>query len=74
MDRLLSERQLTDALGVCRLTLYRRMTRGDFPKPLQIAPQRVRWRESEVLAWLDNLPRAGIRSGIADAKAQKATA
>lgn len=31
-------------------------TRG-FPEPVQISPGRIGWRESEVNAWLDKLPR-----------------
>ena len=65
MDRLLTAKEVAQSLGCCSLTLYRNVQRGLFPRPVKVGPQRVRWRESEVNAWLDGLPRAG-GNGIAD--------
>ena len=58
IDRLLrlSEVRTRTALG--RSTIYRKMRDGSFPKPLKIGARAVRWRESEIEAWLAALPRA----------------
>ena len=57
-DRLLrlSEVRTRTALG--RSTIYRKMRDGAFPEPLKIGARAVRWRESEVEAWLVARPRA----------------
>ena len=57
-DRLLrlSEVRTRTALG--RSTIYRKMRDGSFPKPLKIGARAVRWRESEIEAWLAARPRA----------------
>ena len=57
-DRLLrlSEVRTRTALG--RSTIYRKMRDGSFPEPLKIGSRAVRWRESEVEAWLAARPRA----------------
>ena len=57
-DRLLrlSEVRTRTALG--RSTIYRKMRDGSFPEPLKIGVRAVRWRESEIEAWLQARPRA----------------
>ena len=57
-DRLLrlSEVRTRTALG--RSTIYRKMRDGSFPEPLKIGARAVRWRESEIEAWLAARPRA----------------
>ena len=57
-DRLLrlSEVRTRTALG--RITIYRKMRDGSFPEPLKIGARAVRWRESEIEAWLAARPRA----------------
>ena len=57
-DRLLrlGEVQIRTALG--RSTIYRKIRDGSFPEPLKIGDRAVRWRESEIEAWLAARPRA----------------
>jgi len=38
-----------------KVTLWRMIRRGTFPKPVHITTKAVAWRRSEVLAWLKNL-------------------
>lgn len=40
-------------------TIYRRIAAGTFPKPRQLSPARVRWMESEIDIWIENLPIGG---------------
>ena len=57
-DRLLRRRQVEKITGMKRSTIYRLMQEGDFPRPVKIGPAAVRWRESEVNAWVESRPKA----------------
>ena len=57
-ERLLRAREVQGITGWSRATLWRRTRDGSFPKQVQTSPGCVRWRESEVDAWLAALPRA----------------
>ena len=55
-DRLLRLREVKEATGMSRSHIYRLMQQGDFPRPVKIGPAAVRWRESEVDAWVESRP------------------
>ena len=57
-DRLLPRAEVERRVGLGRSAIYRMMRAGEFPAPLQIGPKTVRWRESEIAAWVDGLPRS----------------
>ena len=62
-DPLLSPRDICDALGVSRATLYRYVRNGSFPQPSIKFPagrqtQAYRWRKSVVEAYLSSLEAA----------------
>lgn len=40
------------ATGLSRSSIYAAIARDDFPKPVQLGPQSVAWRQSEVQAWI----------------------
>ena len=44
--------------GLSRSTLYRKMRDGTFPVPLKVSARAVRWRESEIRAYVDSRPRS----------------
>ena len=44
-------------INYSRMTLYRRMKDGPFPKAVRIGGNRIAWRKDELLAWLDGLKR-----------------
>jgi len=55
--RLLGVKELAATLGVHRRTVWRLAAlaeagQGDFPKPVRIAPRTIRWRLSDVQAYL----------------------
>jgi predicted DNA-binding transcriptional regulator AlpA len=53
-DEMLNTAQLTSWLGVSRLWLELGRGRGYGPKFLRLAPRMVRYRRSDVTAWLDS--------------------
>ena len=57
-DRLLRLTEVLARCGLSRSSLYRMMRDGSFPEPLKVGVRAVRWRESEIEAWLESRPRA----------------
>ena len=55
-DRLLRRREVEKITGLGRSSIYRLMQEGDFPRPVKVGPSAVRWRESEVNAWVESRP------------------
>lgn len=49
--RLLRRSEVQDRVGLCKSTLYSRISVGTFPKPVTLGSS-VRWVESEVEAWI----------------------
>ena len=56
-DRLLRIEEVVGRCALSRPTLYRWIKGELFPRPLKIGPRAVRWRESEIKAWLEARPR-----------------
>ena len=57
-DKLLRRREVEEVTGMSRSTIYRKMDVGFFPRPVKIGPSAVRWKESDIAAWLESLPDA----------------
>lgn len=51
-DRLLRLRQVLDRVGLSKATLYRKISAGEFPKPVSVGRISVRWRETDVGGWI----------------------
>ena len=66
-DRLLRRQQVEEIAGIKRSSIYRLMDDGEFPRPVKVGPAAVRWRESDIRAWLDSRPDAMGDSGPPDA-------
>jgi prophage regulatory protein len=56
-DRLLRRREVEAMVGFGRSMIYEKMASGAFPQPLKIGPKSVRWREQDIRAWIDRLPK-----------------
>jgi len=54
--RLLPWRAVRALTGVSRTTIWRLRKAGDFPRPVEVSPGRVAWREDDIAAW-----KAGLR-------------
>lgn len=38
--------------GMSRMTIYRRMAAGEFPKPMKLSAKMNRWTEGDLEAWI----------------------
>ena len=57
-DRLVTRDEVERLTGLGRSHVYRAMREGRFPEPLRVGPKSVRWRLSEIEAWIASLPRS----------------
>lgn len=65
MDRLLSRPEVEQAIGLKCSQIYNLMRKGTFPEPIKVGERAVRWRESEIVAYIDSRPRASGGDRIA---------
>ncbi|MDR5743244.1 AlpA family phage regulatory protein [Caballeronia sp. LZ029] len=50
---LIPRRRVTELVGLERSAIYARVARGEFPRPVRIGSDAVRWVEAEVVAWIE---------------------
>ena len=55
---LMTRPEVSELTGLSHASIYRLMREGDFPEPIRIGQRAVRWRRSELEAFLDGCPRA----------------
>ncbi len=55
-DRLLRRRQVEEITGMSRSSIYKMMQDGEFPRPVKIGLAAVRWRASDITAWVESRP------------------
>ena len=55
MDRLLDKKQLADYLGISVSGINSLLAHGEIPSPLRIGYKIVRWRESDIVSYLESL-------------------
>jgi prophage regulatory protein len=49
--RFLRLHEVKQATGLGHATIYERMARGDFPKPVPLGGRRVGWIDAEIIEW-----------------------
>ena len=62
-EHLLTRTEVEWRVGRTRSSIYDAMRKGKFPVPLRVGPKAVRWRASEIEAWVDSRPLATGRQG-----------
>ena len=62
-DRLLRRREVERITGMSRASIYRLMRSGGFPRPVKVSETAVRWRESDIMAWIESRPAAASEVG-----------
>lgn len=55
-DRLLRRREVERITGMSRSSIYRLMQEAEFPRPVRIGPAAVRWKASDITAWIESRP------------------
>lgn len=50
--KALKIKDVVEKVSLGQSTVYKMVAAGEFPRPFQIAPNRVAWVESEIDAWL----------------------
>ncbi|WP_270687981.1 helix-turn-helix transcriptional regulator [Aeromonas sp. D3] len=51
---LLRRKQVEEITSLSRSTIYAMIAKGSFPKPVRLGPQRVAWRQMDVVSWLES--------------------
>jgi len=67
LDRILRRPEVLLVTGLSSASLYRFISEGSFPRPLQLGRNSVGWKASVVQAWIDSLAEAGGSDGAAAA-------
>ncbi len=58
-EKLLRRREVEDMTGFSRSAIYRKIAERLFPRPVKIGSTAVRWRQSDIEAWMASLPDSG---------------
>jgi prophage regulatory protein len=58
-DRLLKLPEVCRIVGLAKPTIYARLAKATFPRPLDLGGNAVRWRASTIREWMDALPVRG---------------
>ena len=59
MPKLLNVTEVVHLVNLSRTRIYALMNTGEFPRPIRIGQRAVRWRESDLKAWIDSRPMGG---------------
>jgi len=59
-ERLLRIDAVMFLTGLGRSVIYGRMAASDFPSAVRVHGRCVAWKETEVNAWIESRPRAGL--------------
>ncbi|WP_432803870.1 helix-turn-helix transcriptional regulator [Aureimonas altamirensis] len=54
-ERLLRLSEVKTIVAMGSSTIYRHMDAGTFPRPVSLGPATVRWKASEIQAWIGGL-------------------
>jgi prophage regulatory protein len=69
--KFLRIRQVMQATGLSRMTIYRLELAGKFPKRRQLSENSVAWLEADVTEWIDSRPVVRRSGAAAQASAQR---
>ena len=54
--RALKRKEVLGLVSLSSATVYRMMSRGEFPRPVRVGRRAARWRSDEVEEWLASRP------------------
>lgn len=58
IDPILRRPDVLRVTGLSQASLYRLMGENQFPKPIKVTDNTVGWKQSEVVDWINDRPRA----------------
>lgn len=61
-DHLITLAEIKKQLSVSTATIYRWMEREGLPRPIRFSSQTVRWKQSEVNAWIEQKQAASTQA------------
>ena len=53
--QLLSIKEVAEMVGFSPATIYRRLSEGEFPRPVKVGNKTL-WKRQSILDWVDELP------------------
>lgn len=59
--KVMRRKQVQEAVGLSKSTLYAMIRAGDFPAPIRLGARAVGWLESEVEEWITRQALASLR-------------
>ena len=57
-EKFLPRKDVEDRCGLDKATVYHLMKNSDFPPAYRIGARAVRWKETEIAAWMDSRPKS----------------
>ena len=64
-QRLLRRQEVEDLTGLSRASIYRLISEGEFPRPVRVSAAGVRWRSTDIAAWIQSRPLSTSELGSA---------
>ena len=52
MDRFMRQKEVLEHVGLSRMAVWKLRKAGDFPKHVTLGKGAIRWRLSEITAWM----------------------
>jgi prophage regulatory protein len=59
MKMFIDMKQLPEIVRLCKSTILSRVKDGTFPAPVRLSARRIAWLESDVMNWINSLPKVG---------------
>lgn len=61
-ERLLTSKEVAEVLGLSEASIFRftRENKPGWPRPIRSGTRYTRWRQTEVMAWIDSLTPAPV--------------
>lgn len=56
-ERINRLNELKIRLGLSKTTIYKKIANGTFPASVRISERSVGWKETDIQAWLESLPK-----------------
>ena len=56
LEKLLRIEDVVEMTSISRSAIYAKIKTGEFPNSRRVGPQARRWRQSDVLDWIQKLP------------------